>query len=461
MDVNNHIVGSDADILFGTRANQLGDFATLESTLRFIALKHHQGDLGTFKPISWKVHPSNCYNRIDEWIEYAEDTDVELLILTVRDGTQLPISNEEGWISLEAPPYPVAPFLSKASETRVYINVTLKKAIISVRTITEKWINLLCASLFRILPWYFNGEPTEGDEKNLFKAINAKDSETYNAIINKLYKEYDFRGFALKNTLKKWMGGYRKKKIETLTDQLEWNTEKIKEYDQLIIATLSRLNDIRCTLHAFECQKDIEDDSIYRFFAAHKQIEINSVKEISKGSILQYCVTETIEYFDEDEFYRIYNNPTSAIGLAPKNVKEILFGLFGANKGTIRTEAVFELENLSSCQAVATRTRKHDRTHLAHPHLIYFGCLGGNVTYINKYMSEGNWDMAIEQTIAATKNIFFGDHAATVKLVDDIGNALETNSCKFIIADNGNEMTAREFLEYLRENKVNEATQNG
>ncbi len=69
--------------------------------------------------------------------------------------------------------------------------------------------------------------------------------------------------------------------------------------------------------------------------------------------------------------------------------------------------------------------------------------------------------MAIEQSIAAVKNINFGDSIVIGEFVSDVRNAFNT-SRKCILADNGKEMTLREFLAYIRENKEeNEDTSNG
>ena len=68
--------------------------------------------------------------------------------------------------------------------------------------------------------------------------------------------------------------------------------------------------------------------------------------------------------------------------------------------------------------------------------------------------------MAIEQTIAAVKNINFGDSVVVGEFVNDVRRALD-GACKCILADNGKDMTLREFLAYIRENKEDEGTENG
>ena len=169
-------------------------------------------------------------------------------------------------------------------------------------------------------------------------------------------------------------------------------------------------------------------------------------------------VAETIEYFDSDAFIRLYNNPNSSIGGASKDVKDIFHAVFADNKGVFKVEGMFQLTNLASIRAISHSTSgQFGDTRLPHPHLYHHACLGGNETYINNYLRQGNWDMAIEQTIAAVKNINFGDSTVIREFVEDVRHALQ-GSCKCVLADNGKDMTLREFLAYIRENQENEGT---
>ena len=158
---------------------------------------------------------------------------------------------------------------------------------------------------------------------------------------------------------------------------------------------------------------------------------------------------------------RLYTNRHSSIGNAPKDVKDIFHAVFAEGKGMFRVEGVFRLVNLASIIARrGTTSGQFSETHMPHPHLYHHACLGGNETYINNYLKQGNWDMAIEQTIAAVKNINFGDATVIREFVEDVQNSLDS-SRRCILADNGKEMTLREFLAYVRESKENEGTTNG
>jgi hypothetical protein len=127
---------------------------------------------------------------------------------------------------------------------------------------------------------------------------------------------------------------------------------------------------------------------------------------------------------------------------------EVIINVFLKHYGTFRVDSMFTMTGISSLNVKShTRADEYLDTHLPHPHLVNHGCLGGNGTYIGKYMSEGRWDMAIEQSIAATKNINFGDTTVVNSMMRDIYNRMDV---KFIIADNGQEMSPNEFLEYVK-----------
>lgn len=458
--VNTIITSSDADAFFGDDNSFVNP--TLRATLRFIALKHHQGDIETIKPI--KTQSSNFYesNTGNGYTNYVKEHGIELFILTAPRGAQLLTIDEDGWVSLDTPPYPVAPFLSSASETRVYSNAAIKSTIIFVRQATEKWVDALCSSMFRILPWYFT-DGISKDEIALFKAINVKDSEAFVKIINDTCAPYDFKAVRFKRALIGWNDGYRKQQIVTLKNNAENTLNSISNYQEQITKLLNELNEYNTNLIALQAQGDSSDDSVFRFFMSHHNISIyNTSLNTNSGNVMEYYILDTLEFFDREEFLRVYNNESSNIGCAPKDIRDILYAIFGLekNKGLFRVESMFRLVNLSSLNVMrGMRSCRHNLTHLPHPHLVNYGCLGGNSKYINRYMQQGNWDMAIEQSIAATKNINFGDTTVIGSFLNNIRNSMD--SCKCIVADNGKEMTPREFLAYINENKENEDTKNG
>lgn len=457
--VNALLISSDANNFFGN-SNYICNNATLEATLRYIAIKSNDGDIEKVKLIEANCRQAN-YNERSGNVYAGENYDgFELLIITpYQRGNELLAIDAEGWVSLDSPPYPVAALLSaKSSETRVYVNSNKKRAVLFVRTATDNWCEMVASCLFRILPWRFNGDETE---TNLMKAISRQDVETFLSIINGCCANFDFKGRMIRHNLIGWASSFRVAKISSLERQLDSYTDSIRKLEEQISECLNEYWATNENLLALKRQTDDNDDTFLRFFLSHQQLDVCNISSLGGGGkVLDYSIVDTIEYYDEDNFMNNYNNPYSSIGGSGDDMKRILYGIFKEHKGVIRVEAIFRLTNLSSLTVLGrTRSGKFDQTHLPHPHLVNHGCLGANRGYIDKFMMSGDWDMAIEQSIAAVKNLNMGDETVLRSMVRDLNNV--TDYCTCIIADNGQAMTPRQFLYYLREADNNEGTSNG
>lgn len=452
MDVNTILTNSDANAFFGINQITL-DNRVLESTLRYIALKHHEGEIEKLKLITTKVSQFDSYSRYGDFITDRYD-DVELFIVTAKNGATMPVINEEGWASQDSPPYPVAPFLSKCSETKVYTNIEKRRTVIFVRVATERWITALTSSLFRILPWYFTTMTEE--ETALFRAVSNGDQDTFVNIINSCCN-YNFADMAARRTLMNWGEGYREAQLKTYMDRSVQLMNNMSDYEREIAKILDELSGVHLNIEALQAQKASNSSEVYDFFTARKNIGIASVvSSVGSSKKLRYYVTEVLEYFDKDAFIRVYDNSSSWLAGNP-SVREILYGCFVQEKGVIQVEGVFELTNLSSITAVSNiRSGLFEETHLPHPHIYHYACLGNNSSHINEFLRSGEWGMAIDQTVSAIKNINFGDSTVCNAFVRDIAGKMDT--CKCIIADNGVKMTPKEFLAYIREfnNQANE-----
>jgi hypothetical protein len=79
-----------------------------------------------------------------------------------------------------------------------------------------------------------------------------------------------------------------------------------------------------------------------------------------------------------------------------------------------------------------------------------YTCLGGNETPIREYLQKGDWEMAMMQCLQASKNLRFGNSVVVSAMIRWLKNRLDSTN-KIIIADNGKEMSIREFLDYVKE----------
>lgn len=458
------LTNSDSNAFFGVESHSFPFGSTvLEATLRYVAVTHCPESIEKVRLI--KVQPStfNSGARGNDFAASMMESSYDILIAESRNGAELPYVDKEGWIALDTPPYPVAPFLSKASATAVFLNRDAQKVILFVKRVTERWIDEFCSSLFRILPWIYteNYRLTEG-ELALFKAAHDKDSPKFIKVVNELAQKYDFKSMMMARTLIGWNNHFREAQIRTLESKCDKARNNIAAQEQAISTLYMELDALLFNLNAMLNQPADTNEALFNFFKTHKQLGVYKVQNSSNGKTLYYTITETIEYYDEDAFVRVRDNPNSYFNTSTcgAEVREVFNAVFALNKGKFRVEAMFTLNNLSSINAQSgMRSGGYDETHLPHPHIYHHACLGGNRDAIARYMNDGDWDLAIEQTIAAAKNVNFGDSTVVSKMLRDVAGRFE--SCRCIVADNGTEMTPREFLNYIRTAENNEGDNNG
>lgn len=454
-NINTDITSYWADEFFGTKTG-LG--TTFDATTRYISMKNYSG--------TGNVNLISCYT--DEAYEgkdgnfYAQNSAYEITIITTSSRSSSFTVDMENWVALNSPPFPVAAFLSRFSQTTIYINEKIEKALIFVKNKTLRWIDALCSCLFRILPWRFKNGVSDEDTA-LFKAINQDDSDTFNTIINNFCKQFDFKSNLIKEKLIGWGKNYKKQRLKNLDSDSKSYMTRITGYESDLRNLIKRYLEIQEEIATVQAQPNSITNEVYDFFKNHKSIDISRIYKSGSAidfNTIDYFVSDTIEYYDQSAFERMYNNDYSCIGEASPQIRQILFAIFMENKGAIRVEAGFRLTDLTKIEALKhARSGDTSHTHLAHPHITHFACLGGNEQHIRSGLLKGDWDLALEQTIAATKNLNFGDATVIEYFINDLTDIMDF--CRCIIADNGEEMTPAEFLTYINKEKTSEETTNG
>lgn len=426
----------------------------VETLFRYITLKHSDGD--NVRPIKGIFY--NTYKEINLdglW----RPSDVENICLIETDNEVFSqVAIPTNWIELKSTRFPVNVFLSEVIKTRVFCNLKIEKTVIVVtRTPTYQWYSRFCSVLFRLLPWIYVDGKVPDDQIEVFRLFAQEkfDWNKFKKIIDEAATRCNLREIALRKTLCGWENSIRGSLIneakETVTNQMA----AVHSAELRLGACLDKLAVAQNHLKALSLLPSDDSNSVYQFFATHKQLHVISKRHGGNTSTIMFSILDTIEFYDYDVFSAVYNNPSSPLGKAPKDIRDVFWGLFGINKGVVRVEALFDLNNLSSLiPAYRGISGECNDTHLPHPHLYHHACLGGNKNYILKYMKDGDWDLAIEQAIASVKNINFGDAVVLKEFIGDVQNRM--TDCKFIIADNGDEMTPVEFLDYITQNEEEE-----
>lgn len=321
--------------------------------------------------------------------------------------------------------------------------------LVFINTITTTFVDKLFSSIPKLMPsLYPNGEIPQ-DEYTIFKSLAVSDCESVEKIINAKCEELNIAELILRKTFE----GYenvaleqRKRNVKTKIDDYEIKYQNYATYLNDVLERMNTEKIVYDSLCNFEPQNTI---TFVDFLLSHK----NNVRCQKEGSEVYYVVDETIEYFDDDMFESYYNNANCHfMQRANADAKVVLNGLFLKRCGKLRVYSEFRLRSLSSLRPLygGNICGVDYSDHFKHPHLGEYQCLGANELPIDNYLKDGAWDMAIEQSIAATKNINFGDSTVMERFVDNINRKLSDNG-KYIIANNGQLMTLKEFVQYVEQ----------
>lgn len=313
---------------------------------------------------------------------------------------------------------PVNQFLSsKPQFSRVFVNNSLKSAVITTSSATPstRWFIKMLSVLPRVLQWIFTTEELRTDK--YFKSLLDEDFDGIINAVNETCSKIDFRKIQLTKLLAGYEDYYVTEQIQNLKHTNEAFYNDIRECERKIANYLSIKAQNNIQIQALQNSLKNGDNAVLNFFMQRPCLTI--IKR--EGGRLFYSVTETLEYYDEEEYAR--SMPNYITRLQDKhqaNYKKLLDSIFIDKKGAFRVKSDFVFNYTSSLQP-----KKKDEVVgsmyfdiLPHPHLANFACLGANAAAIDKYLEEGDWDMAIDQTIGATKNINFGDSAVVGRFLD-------------------------------------------
>ena len=212
------------------------------------------------------------------------------------------------------------------------------------------------------------------------------------------------------------------RQISALTQSIDQERDLEEQYEQLSLYN-----------------KDDMAEKLQKFFAQRKNIIINDITRTS----ITYTVHETLSFWNIDSAKRILE--TNQID-DPK-VRFALQKILVDCVGKIHFFASFNFSNLSSILCTQRDIYK-EGFEAPHPHLIWYGCLGENQGEVVKYLADNKWDMAIEQTVAATKNINLGD--ATV--MNKFWTWLKNNKDIKFISYKDKFYSINDFYEEVRDN---------
>lgn len=317
----------------------------------------------------------------------------------------------EGWRTFDGtvPPL-VDKYLSQFYPTRVFVHEEKHRAVLIVdKVATQKWIQSVIAMLPRLTPWLIPEITPE--IKSFAKSVSAEsaDDVAENAIVSFVQSVADdpyYTTMLLHKQLDGYAGRMKNRRLVNARSSYNGIAEDIRNYAERISNLYVKLEEQRIIISAIENSNDSDENVVYHFFEQHPQLRVVSVDD----ERLKYMIDETIEFFDEDEAKNNLENPRSYVHSFNdgENAEMVYKALFVDRLGVLHTQARCELSAMSSVRTIG-ETSGFDKDVIPHPHIARFGCDGSNGAYYNDFAKRGEWELGIEQTIAAVKNLNMGD----------------------------------------------------
>lgn len=382
-----------------------------------------------------------------------------LLVVRVDDNSRIKDTMDKvgkGFIELNTPDCPINQFLLTQTKriTNVFVNKEKHYVVVFTQNDPiESWYIQLFSCGIKIWSWLFE-DATEA-EMQMFKALNKKDLEKFTLIINQFFPENIFEALKMQQ-LQEYSKVGIKNKIRTIQKSVSDLDSRIHNAHIALNRDLETRLDRLLELEGLELSLAKNEDNMSEFFANRKNIEIIKVNVRNNYTPqLFYVIKETLEFYDVDELKRTLSNESSYFyrNDCEDWMKTLFTAIFVEEKGKFCVQSEFSLEGLAYIQPYEHHSLGNIDYHeyLPHPHLGFHHCLGANKSQIDNYLCNGDWDLAIDQTIAATKNLNFGDTVVMSSLMRYIN---DHTTDKYILADNGERMSVEEFLKYLDNQKA-------
>ena len=359
----------------------------------------------------------------------------------------------KGYVRLNTPKNPLEQFFNASGigEVVAYCNNDKKHTVLSLPNSISNIAYILAAIVPKMCPWLQNTMSTK-EELDFALEIREKKYDKLSILCKELYEKYDIEALITEQML----DGLETCAYNTLLKQAEAEESKFRDEFNIrykaLQDTTNFLRNAQMKLSALKNQGASETGSIKRFFKGHKNISLLEKKVESNNEIsFTFNIRDTIEYIDKVALTNMLKKQTSVINSCGAKTARIIKALFIEDEGKLKTWTTFTIKNLSTMSNNSSMNGIYKvQDAFPHPHLKFYSCLGGNAAPISDFLRQGDWDMAIEQAIAATKNWNVNDSVVTSTFVKKIKESLSSDLYgKCIINGKGQEMTIAEYANYL------------
>lgn len=357
---------------------------------------------------------SEAYNNIEKYIFCKDEVDSDLCICQKEAFKREDYPEQDGWHIFDSQSI-ICHYI--AQETNVDVIFVVNRERLSIKIFrndifTQQAISSAVAIIFSFL-----SENPLFKKLNIYSCTQKLDATLYD-VFYPLVKREEER-LDIKRDKKAYM-------LEEFCNKADFNhcnslsilQENVKEIRYKISRKFQEIQSLinnqklleeQIFTYSFIDNSEIKN-KLQLFFQCRKNIEITELKT----DCLTYTIHETLAFWNPDLIKKILDVEKKIARINDPEIELCLKKIFLEYKGEICVYSQFSLANNLN-QLWSTRSEINYAGSIPHPHLIYYNCLGENESEIMKFLSDGKWDCAIEQSIAATKNINFGDATVTDK----------------------------------------------
>ena len=363
--------------------------------------------------------------------------------------------NFDGWTRIEK----VTAFFQKSFAVTCFVNKDLRSVFISVANMDIRRYHYLQCAIFAFLPWYFDVERgLTPKERELINTLLHTDSEAYLKCISDFAEKYDFREASIKNMLSGFELRYERQRMSQIEREIQNMDSTIDNYNMEISRALTKRRDFEIELMGLglKISNGANGDSeIMRYFLANKRLVLESVDD----NYIIFGIRDYLCYYDENQVKATllkqggYVDSCRRGSISTDDMRMLMTALFVDEELKLRVCAKYQFRLTGNVSAVqhATYSMEYDG-YMPNTHIDQFGCLGNYNKVINELLKRNDYIGAIEQCIASCKSLNFVDYSVMRRFVENMYDSAK----KCIELPNGNVVTPKEAIKYLKENKGSE-----
>ena len=356
----------------------------------------------------------------------------------------------------------VTDFFRQSFKIMCFIDEEKHKVVVFCENMNIRRMHYIQCAIFAFLPWYFDPQVgVNADEMELIKSLREKESDKYEACLEKVAAKYDFRTLNIKNLLKGFETRYERIEAERLRSRIMDIISSIDNLEEEISRYLNDKREADTMLLGIETkiaqEQENEDSEIMQYFLCNKKLQLNTVND----SIMTFSCEDYLTYFDEEMAKSMIDNPRSYVyvpnGRACNNyikaedMKRLMYAIFIDQTLRIKFCAAYQFELGRRVRALSGFDYDSNfKNCMPNPHTDHYSCMGNYEREITNRIRENDYIGAIEQAIASCKSLNFGDSTVMKRFIEQMYglDGYTHNVC--VELPDGKFVTPKEAAEFLK-----------